>query len=235
MRFAIYYTPPEHDPLTVTAARWLGRNAFTGESGMPPAAAGLGQAEIAYHTAAPRRYGFHATLKAPFRLASSQTEAGLAAALAGFCRSRAPLTLPRIELALLDGFLALVPAAPMRELEQLAADVVTTFDRFRAPLTEAEIERRNPHGLSPRQIGLLQRWGYPYVMDEFRFHMTLTGRLDAEEVPRVREAVETFFGPHLERPLEIGHLALFVEPEPGAPFTVRALHALGRQSDRKTA
>ena len=33
-------------------------------------------------------------------------------------------------------------------------------------------------GLTDRQEALLTQWGYPYVMEEFRFHITLTGALD---------------------------------------------------------
>src|SRR5262249_55850996 len=55
---------------------------------------------------------------------------------------------------------------------------VRDFDGFRAPLTDADRARRHPSRLTPRQRDYLERWGYPYVMEEFRFHMTLTGRLD---------------------------------------------------------
>ena len=81
MRYAIYYTPAERDPLTVLATSWLGRSAFTGESTPPRAIGRLPAAEVAYHTAAARRYGFHGTILAPFTLADGETEHGLRAAL----------------------------------------------------------------------------------------------------------------------------------------------------------
>ncbi len=80
----------------------------------------------------------------------------------------------------ISGFIAVIPAEPSPALQQLAADCVTAFDSFREPLTAEDRARRNPSRLTAKQCEYLDRWGYPYVMDEFRFHMTLTGRLDDE-------------------------------------------------------
>lgn len=230
MRYAIYYTPPEGDPLTRLAASWLGRDAFTGATSAPPAVAPLTAAEIAFHAAAARRYGFHATLKAPFRLAPGETERSLVAAFDAWCAAARPFEAPRLVLKRLDGFMALVPAERSEALDRFAGDVVAAFDRFRAPLSDAEIERRNPDALTPAQLKNLHQWGYPYVFEAFRFHMTLTGRVAEAEAPQVAAAIATHFGTALERPLAVGSLALFVEPEPGAPFTVRAFRELGRDA-----
>lgn len=235
MRYAIYYTPLEHDLLTTLAARWLGRNPYSGETFPPRPLGPLSAAEIAYQTAAARRYGFHATLKAPFRLAPDEDEGELVAALGAYCQGLKPFTGPRLVIHRLDGFLALVPAEPSAPLDGLARDVVVSFDRFRAPLTDAEVARRNPDALSPAQLKNLQQWGYPYVFDEFRFHMTLTGRVGDADAPVVRRAIEEHFGPVLEQPLEVASLALFVETEPGAPFTVHSAHRFGRMPERKSA
>jgi putative phosphonate metabolism protein len=235
MRYAIYYTPPEDDPLTRLAQTWLGRNAFTGETLAPRLVGTLPAAEIAYQTAAARRYGFHATLKAPFQLAEGEDERELTAALAAFCGQMKPFCGPRLVLRRLDGFLALVPEEPSARLDELARDVVVAFERFRAPLTETELARRNPDALSPRQLKNLHQWGYPYVFEEFRFHMTLTGRVADADAPRIMRAIEEHFGPVLEEPLEVGSLALFVEPEPGAPFAVHSFHEFGRLPERKSA
>ena len=35
--------------------------------------------------------------------------------------------------------------------------------------------------VTERQASNLDRWGYPYVFDDFRFHMTLTGPLTADD------------------------------------------------------
>ncbi len=235
MRYAVYFTPPREDPLARAAAVWLGRDPFGGEPAGRLQAAGLSEAELAFHTAAARRYGFHATLKAPFRLRPGATERGLISAVSAFAARMRPFAVPRIVPKRLDGFLALVPFEECRELNRFAGDVVTAFERFRAPLDDAEIARRNPDRLSPTELKNLHLWGYPYVFETFRFHMTLTGRLSDQEAPRLERAVAEHFGPLLDEPLEIGSVALFTEPEPGAPFSIRSFHMLGRAEARQTA
>ena len=235
MRYAIYYSPPHDDPLTRLATSWLGRDAFTGECAPPRPVARLSAAEVAYHTAAARRYGFHATLMAPFTLSPDESEGELMTALDIFCETMPPVVVQRLELRRLDGFFALMPEEQGPDLSGLARDVVIAFDRFRAPLGESERERREAAGLSPSQLRNLLRWGYPYVFEDFRFHMTLTGRVDEAEAARVHRAIEEHFGPVLEEPVEIASLALFLEPEPGAPFAVRSFHPSRPLHERKTA
>jgi putative phosphonate metabolism protein len=235
MRYALYFTPDRDHPLTRRAAAWLGRDAFSGAPAQPPAVAGLTPAEIAFHTAAARRYGFHATLKAPFTLAAGETEASLLTALERFTAARGPVAMPPLKISRLDGFFALTPSAPAPEMEAFAGDVVRDFDGFRAPLSVSELERRNPDALSAIEFANLTRWGYPYVFEAFRFHMTLTGRIGANDVPQVQAALEDVFAPLIAQPVTLDSLTLFVEPEPGAPFTVLAHRPLGRREERKTA
>ncbi|MEI5679158.1 MULTISPECIES: DUF1045 domain-containing protein [unclassified Mesorhizobium] len=235
MRYAIYFTPGPDDALTRIAANWLGRNPFTGAASTAPATSLLTPTEVAFHTAAARRYGFHATLKAPFRLAEGESEASLDKALATYAATTEPVLIPRLVLGQIDRFFALVPGEVSPELNRFAGDVVEKFDRFRAPLTDAEIERRNPDALSQTEFRNLCQWGYPYVFDTFRFHMTLTGRVSAEESPKLRATIEELFGNAVAEPFAIDGLALFVEREPGAPFMVHSYHALGRRRERKTA
>jgi hypothetical protein len=132
-------------------------------------------------TAEPRTYGFHATLKPPMRLAPGATEDDLLAACEALARHREPLAAGRLRVALLGDFVALVPASPPPELGLLAAECVAALDPLRALLSPAERARRRPERLDPRGRALLERWGYPYVFEAFRFHMTLTGRLAADE------------------------------------------------------
>src|SRR5690606_29713379 len=120
-------------------------------------------------------------------------------------------------------------------LDRFAGEVVAAFDRFRAPLSDTEIKRRNPDALNPDEFRNLLQWGYPYVFESFRFHMTLTGRVPDHDLPRVRAAIDEMFGPVLERPAMVDGLALFVEPEPGAPFMVKSWHGLGRRRQRRIA
>ena len=235
MRYAIYFTPRQDEPLARIAANWLGRDPFGAATRPVEAVGDLSAAEVAFHTASARRYGFHATLKAPFRLAPNETEASLRAALDAFAEATPAVTIPRLVVGQIDGFFALVPEAPLAALNRFADDVVLGFDRFRAPLTEAEIERRSPDSLKPAEFRNLCQWGYPYVFETFRFHMTLSGRAASQESPRLRAAIDSLFAEVLLRPVPVDALTLFVETEPGAPFMVLSHHALGRRPARKTA
>lgn len=231
MRYAIYFTPSHDDPLTRAAIAWLGRDAFGGAASPVRGAGRFSADEIDFHTASARRYGFHATIKAPFRIAQGETADALSSALDAYCASIRAVTIDRLIIGSIDGFFALVPQASSSALQAFAGDVVRTFDRFRAPLSEAEIERRNPDRLSASEFSNLTRWGYPYVFDDFRFHMTLTGRVDNDESADLRAAIVTHFGTLIDRPLVLDGLGLFVEPEPGAPFLVHSYHRIGVSAD----
>lgn len=235
MRYALYFTPARDDRLAVSAARWLGRDAFSDTPLASPASAILTPEEIAFHTAAPRRYGFHATLKAPFELAETESETSLLAALDRFAARMRSFHIPRLVIGQIDGFFALVPRGLVSELNDFAAAVVRDFDPFRAPLSDNEIQRRNPDALRPEEVRNLVQWGYPYVFDTFRFHMTLTGRVAASDAARVRAALESVFLPLIEAPVAVSGLALFVEPEPGAPFSVLRYQPLLPGVERKSA
>ncbi|PRD45380.1 hypothetical protein C5748_02220 [Phyllobacterium phragmitis] len=230
MRYAIYFTPPSGDPLSKVAANWLGRNPFSGEAVKTPVIRSFETEEIARLTVEPRRYGFHATLKAPFRLDEKFTERDLLSALMHFASSAGPVTIPRLQVAALGHFFALVPDEPLPELDQLANDVVVAFDRFRAPASDAEKARRRPETLSISQLRNLEQWGYPHAFEDFRFHMTLTGRVEEKDRLRVARILDEFFEPVLNEPVDIANLALFIETRPGAPFEVHSLHPLAMPS-----
>lgn len=226
MRYAIYFTPSSNDALLKVAANWLGRNAFSGEPVKMPEMRAFPLEEIAALTQEPRRYGFHATMKAPFRLKEGQSENELLTALMHFASSARAVTIPKLVIRRIGSFFALVPEEPVAELNLLANDVVVALDRFRAPLNEREMAKRKPEKLSLAQRHNLERWGYPYVFEEFRFHMTLTGAVEAGDQARVERNLEEFFAPVLSDPIDVSNLALFVEPQAGGPFEVHSLHPL---------
>ncbi|SSC70578.1 unnamed protein product [Ciceribacter sp. T2.26MG-112.2] len=226
MRYALYFTPPADDPLTRSAAQWLGRDAFSGETIAIEAADAFPAGTMASLTADPRRYGFHATLKAPFELAPDRTEAELIAAFEGFCAVHPAFDIPSIVVGQLGPFFALIPAETQPPLQDFATAVVETFEPFRAALTDADIARRKPERLSETQRAYLLRWGYPYVREEFRFHMTLTGPVEPEQADAMRELASSRFAAFTNKPLQISGLALFIEPERGAPFTVHTWQPL---------
>ncbi len=204
IRYAIYHLPAP-GPLARFGAEWLGWDVETGTS--VPA---LGPQTL---TDAPRKYGFHATLKPPFRLAEGTTVDALLEAVSDIAAKVAPVRLEGVGLARIGRFLALTPLGDTTALGALAARIVTELDPFRAPASEADLARRRAAGLSARQEENLVRWGYPYVMEEFRFHMTLTGK--AEDPA----AAEALLAPHVARlplaPYVVGRISLVGERRDG--------------------
>ncbi len=231
-RYAIYYAPPADSALARFAATWLGRCPEEYPIGTRPEIAGISDARIAELVAEPARYGFHGTLKPPFRLASGHGEGALLDATAAMARDLAPFALPPLRLTTIGGFIALVPSAFSDALHGLADACVTRLDRFRAPATEAELSRRRSARLSARQEMLLARWGYPYVLDELQFHLTLTGRLEAPARALALAALYPLVEPFCREPIPVADIALFVEPAPGAPLSIEVRFPLGSPAPR---
>lgn len=192
-RYAVYYAPRAGE-FADRAGTWL-----SGAHGLPVAGAA--------------RYGFHGTLRAPFRPAPGLTGPAVGAAVAELAARLPPAATDGLRLADLDGFAALVPAGGSAAIDRLAAAVVAATDPLRAALTEAEIARRNPDRLTPAERALLDRWGYPYVMGSFRFHLTLTDRL-ADPQAAIGLAAAHFHGA-LPQPFVIEDLCLFLEDDAG--------------------
>ena len=221
MRIAIYFTPAKDDPLTLRAAEWLGRDAFDDRSVRDP------DPKMDVLVSDPARYGFHATLKAPFRLADGRTLNELDRELAAFAQRMQAVSLGTLAVTRLNHFFALTVQTALPRLWQVEEAVRTTFEPFRAPLTEQEMARRNPQSLTEHQQANLSRWGYPYVGQDFRFHMTLTNAIfDEDEAVQVETRLHSQFNPVLKTPVVIDALALFVEPRPRAPFYVHSRHPL---------
>ncbi len=217
-RFAIYYAPAVEHPLWMKASQWLGRDPLSGAVIDGPLI-GVSREMLFDRSVSARRYGFHATIKAPMTLAAGKSRAELEDALAAFAATIQPVAIGRLKLSLIDGFLALIPAHQTQELTDFAAVVVEQFEPFRTMPSAAERERRLKGGhLSARQIELMDRFGYPYVFEEFQLHMTLTDRLPETEHEAYTHAAATHFGPLAEAETMLDRLVLFHEPEPGAPF-----------------
>ncbi len=227
-RYAFYYAPRPDEPLAQAANRWLGRNPESGQTRPLRPTAAFGVERLAELTADPRLYGFHGTLKAPIALCDGASERDLMEAVANFVARRRAVTVPSMQLASLSGFMALVPGNPSVELQDLADGCVIEFDEFRRPADESELTRRRSGGLSPRQDELLLRWGYPYVLEEWRFHLTLTGRIgDQGERAAIAEVLRRQFAGFIDRPLAVRDLCVFRQPAAGRPFTVLGRFTLG--------
>jgi hypothetical protein len=179
----------------------------------------LDQPELAALTVSARRYGFHATIKAPFALAEGRDLAGVEMAVSAFAARHKPVSMGMVGAHLIEGFLALTPVSQPQQLTDFAATVVTEFEPFRQPLDAAERERRLKSPLTARQIELVDTYGYPYVLEQFQFHMTLTDRMPADRKAELQSRAAAWFADELSAPILLDRLVLFHEAAPGEPFT----------------
>ncbi|MGJ5197209.1 MULTISPECIES: DUF1045 domain-containing protein [unclassified Bradyrhizobium] len=209
LRYAIYYAPPATADLAEFGASLLGYDAWSGDDRSFPSEIVRALPDWAELTADPRKYGFHATLKAPFELSDAENEAALRSACAAFAAT--PRAVPAIRpiVDAISGFIAMIPGEPSPALQQLAADCVQAFEPFRAPMTADDRARRKPDLLTPRQRDHLDRWGYPYVMEDFRFHMTLTCRLSDERRRPILMMLQERFAALSLTELRIDRIVLF--------------------------
>ena len=201
IRYAIYFVP-QMQALADAGAAWLGWDVIEGRAVAQPDVPG-----IAAMTLVPRKYGLHATLKPPFLLSEGHCVGDLNAALARFAKAKSPVMLDELRLDRLGRFLALVPVGDQKKLNALAADCVQEFDMFRAATSIDEISRRRATGLTAIQDAHLTRWGYPYVFNEFQFHITLTGPLKNDQLRLTQDHLKDAL-PALPAPFPIDRIAL---------------------------
>ncbi len=221
-RYAIYVAPPAESSLGRFGYGWMGFDPQSGKSLRLPDINGLSQEEILRARASQTKYGFHGTLKAPFRLNAETSVNDLQKAIVALCAQLQPFTLPGLKVSSLGSFLALVPLTRSLDLIDLAETCVQQLDKFRAPLTEAEMERRRAANLTPRQEMYLEAWGYPYVLDEFRFHLTLTGRLARLEREKFLALMEDAKAHIFQEPVPVTEICLYGDPGKDRKF--RLLH-----------
>ena len=197
-RYAIYFVPARSHLLWQRAEDWLA------------------QPDLQPLTVSARRYGFHATIKAPMTLALDYAE--FHAALTEFAGEHRAVMLSGLAPRLLDGFLAFTTEPQPSPLTEFAAAVVEAFEPFREPLSDTERARRLKAPLTPRQIELVDEFGYPYVLEQFLFHMTLTDRLPEDLRDAMVQRAKAWFADSLAEPVRLDRLVVFAEPEPGAAF-----------------
>lgn len=219
-RYAIYFTPARDSALYRYGAGLLGYDAFGGVDCAFPEAVTRLAPDWAELTAKPRRYGFHATLKAPFALAPGTSEADLMAACESFAREPRPLPVIAPVVRSLASFIAIVPAHPCAALPRFADACVAHFERFRAPPSPGDRARRGAAALTPRQARYLARWGYPYVMEEFRFHMTLTGCVPLPRHDALRALLQARLEACEPGPVAIDAFAVLRQDDAGVRFRV---------------
>jgi hypothetical protein len=218
-RCAIYFAPPIDSDWGRAGASWLGRCAGTGQNIVAPIVAGLSPAQQSSGRSEPRRYGWHATLKAPFVLRSQFELEDLVASAKTLGREFRQFSLPALQVRWLDDFLALCPEQESAALQEIAGACVTRLHPFAAPLTASALARRRQSRMTQQQEQFLTQWGYPWVLNEFRFHFSLTGVMKDADQP-TRDLWLTAAKDHFAAlPLcEFDRLSLFIEPQPGADF-----------------
>jgi phosphonate metabolism protein PhnN/1,5-bisphosphokinase (PRPP-forming) len=220
-RHAVYFAPAVDGDLWRLASRVIGRDAVTGEALPFPDAAPCDAADWSALTDEPRRYGFHATLKAPFELADGTDEALLIDAARAFAAERRGFTVADLSVRAVKTFVALTPDARNAELDRLAADCVVAFEPFRAPLSPQERARRVKSLSDPAHVASVDRWGYPWVFEDFRFHMTLTGPVPDVRRDSVAAGLAALFR-DVARPLRVDAIAVFRQDHRAAPFRIVA-------------
>ncbi|AZO80036.1 MULTISPECIES: DUF1045 domain-containing protein [unclassified Bosea (in: a-proteobacteria)] len=227
-RYALYYAPAADSALWRFGSATLGYDAVTGADiafAVPPGRDELDWPEL---TAEPRHYGFHATLKAPFELASGRNEGALRAFARNFVAGRPPVRLAGLSINALGHFIALTPSEPSDELQRFAFDIVQAFEPFRAPLSQADLARRLQSPLTPAHRAYLEAYGYPYVGDAFRFHMTLTGSLTDEQVTPVKASLIWAYAEAVpSRPVAVDRVAIFKQESRSSRFVLLDSFPLG--------
>jgi hypothetical protein len=229
-RHAAYYAPAQQSRLAQLGAQWLGRCAQSRRAVPQPDFPKCPAQALRGYTAAAARYGWHATMKAPFALNTGLEMDAVPTAFRAFAQTQTALTLPPLTLRNMGDYLALVPEAPSSALQELAFDCVRALHPLAAPLSDTQIAQRRLTPLTTEQDAMLLRWGYPFVGAAFQWHMTLTGSLNnltASEVQGLQEAARDWFEPVLQQPVELDAICWFIEPVAGGDFYEAQRFALG--------
>jgi Protein of unknown function (DUF1045) len=131
-----------------------------------------------------------------------------------------PLPVPMLAVRPLEDFLALQAATAIdawHPLRRLADACVMACQALRRPLDAAEFERRSASVTDEAQRDHLLRWGYPFVFDRWRFHMTLSDAGRGHDAV-LRQRAERHFAAALAEPLRATGVALFTQAAPGVPL-----------------
>lgn len=220
-RHAAYFAPAFNSQAWDLGSQWLGRCARNSTLLEQPKLEKISSELFENLTRTPRLYGWHATLKAPFELNLNLRPEELRAAFKQLAHNTvASFHLP-LKLVELGDFLALVPSQPSPDLQKFAERCVRELHSFALPLSESELQRRTRADLTDRQKELLGEWAYPFVMEQFQFHLTLSGSLQHIE-QQVKEdlktAAQTWFAPLLEDGLLIDSVTWFTQDQKNGNF-----------------
>ncbi|MEX0282955.1 MAG: DUF1045 domain-containing protein [Arenibacterium sp.] len=222
-RYAVFFTPEPSD-FAAFGAAWLGWDSAAGKTVPHPDVSGL---DVEVLTSTPRKYGFHATLKAPFRLRDGATEAELIDHAERFACEQPCAASDGLKLVYQHGFLALRPEGNVTQLNMLAGQIVCGFELMRAPLREADIARRRRARLSARQDAQMLEWGYPFVFEDFHFHMTLSGRISGDMAEYVMPILQDRAQRVAPRPFVVDGITIMGEDSDGLFHQVHRVKLAG--------
>ena len=218
-RYAVYFAPDANTALWRFGSACIGYDAWRKSDVPHPDHPSLNALDLAALTEEPRRYGFHATLKAPFELKRGRSEVDLLDFAAIFAAAAKPFSLPQLKVAALGRFIALVPSEHPDALHRLAEETTRAFEAFRAPLGVDDQARRLAQPLSERQKAHLLDFGYPHIFEDFRFHMTLTGSLSEDARKRLLTALRDLYD-LIDATVAIDAISIFRQPSRNARFTI---------------
>ena len=226
-RYAIYFTPQPGTALAAFGRSWFGR-ANDGITLQAFSDAGLSGTSFAKNAAAPGRYtGLHALFRAPFALRDGMGPEALKSRLTTFAARRKPVETGPLTLSRAGRFLVLRPVEATPALEWLAAQCVGAFEDFAAPPSDTEREEHASPHLSDYQRLLLESFGDPFVLSEYRFAITLTGPLDAAHLERVAQALWPVLEEICASGVTVDGLSLFGDPGGRTPMRLVGRYRLG--------
>jgi uncharacterized protein DUF1045 len=226
VRYAIFYTPQPGTALSAFGRSWFGR-ANDGATLEAFSDSGLSAAFTRLPTAVARYSGLHAVFKQPFALKTDIAAEALKTRLVSFAQRRKPVATGPLTLSRAGRFLVLRPVRPAPALDWLAAQCVTTFDSFAAPMSDADREERGAPHHNDYQRLLLESYGDTNVLNEYRFHITLTGPLDNGHLERVAQALWPVIEDICAEGVTVDALSLFGDPGGRTPLRLIGRHRLG--------
>ncbi len=189
-RYAIYYAPSENSELDLFGKCLLGWDPYKGVETTKSDLSKLPSfKKFSSLVLTPKQYGFHGTIKAPFKLKNEYTYNDLENKVREISKQIHSFYFDQLIIKKLGNFIGLIPTNNLK-VNAVSNKFVEELDYLRDELSESEIKKRKPHKLTSNQKQMLFKWGYPYVFDEFKFHLTLTSKLNVVEIDDVLRSLQ---------------------------------------------
>lgn len=228
-RYAICYAPEKNSPLNSFGQTWLGRDVRTGNRIDQPEVEGVYSQELRNIVSPAAFYGFHGTLKPPFYLPVPELEEKLISDIQAFAASEKSFHLPRLTVARIGRILVLEPERSSDPINRLAERCVRHFDSYRRSSSCEDSDDRASSRLSSTQQENIIKWGNPYVMDEFKFHLSLTGPiLDIHLSDHLMRVIQRQIAALDLNSIEVASICLFFQADKNQPFLLHSRYKFGR-------